>query len=382
MLSEVLADILNLSVTIQQIPAPTFHEVRRTAFIQERFLQEDLVDVSVDEIGNVYGCFPGTGNMPPVVVSAHTDTVFPLSVDLKTSYDDAKIFGPGIGDNSVGVASLLGLIWCLKGRSAEREKLQKPGCSNLDGDVWVVANVGEEGLGDLRGMRAIIDRFGSSPTAYIILEGMALGQIYHRGLGVRRYRITSRTQGGHSWVDFGRPSAINEIAKFINHLTSIPIPERPRTTLNVGVIHGGTSVNTIAPEASIELDLRSESKQVLSTLVAQVEMLVNKLNRPEVAFSYEVIGDRPVGEISPNHPLIRLAKQSLEDVGIEPCLNIGSTDANIPLSRGLPAVCLGLTTGGGAHTVEEYINTKPLEQGIKQLIAVVEGMLVKEATDT
>lgn len=381
MLSEVLANILDLSVAIQQIPAPTFHEERRTAFIQELFLQEDLVDVSVDEIGNVYGCFPGTGKMPPVVVSAHTDTVFPLSVDLKTSCVDAKIYGPGIGDNSVGVASLLGLIWCLKGRSAERGKLQKPGCSNLCGDVWVVANVGEEGLGDLRGMRAIIDRFGSSPTAYIILEGMALGQVYHRGLGVRRYRITSRTQGGHSWVDFGRPSAINEIAKFIDYLISIPIPERPRTTLNVGVIRGGTSVNTIAPEASIELDLRSESEQVLSTLVAQVEMLVNKSNRPEVGFSYEVIGDRPVGEISPEHPLIRLAKQSLEDVGIEPCLNIGSTDANIPLSRGLPAVCLGLTTGGGAHTIDEYINTKPLKQGIKQLIAVVEGMLVKEAAD-
>jgi acetylornithine deacetylase/succinyl-diaminopimelate desuccinylase-like protein len=376
MLSEVLADILDLSVTIQQIPAPTFHEERRTAFIQELFLQEDLVNVSVDEMGNVYGCFPGIGNMPPVVVSAHTDTVFPLSVDLKTSYDDAKIYGPGIGDNSVGVASLLGLIWCLKGRSAEQGKLQKPGCSNLCGDVWVVANVGEEGLGDLRGMRAIIDRFGSSPTAYIILEGMALGQVYHRGLGVRRYRITSRTQGGHSWVDFGRPSAINEIAKFIDYLISIPIPERPRTTLNVGVIRGGTSVNTIAPEASIELDLRSESKQVLSMLIAQVEMLVNKSNRPEVVFLYEVIGDRPVGEISPEHPLIRLAKQSLEDVGIEPCLNIGSTDANIPLSCGLPAVCLGLTTGGGAHTVDEYINTKPLEQGIKQLIAVVEGILV------
>jgi acetylornithine deacetylase/succinyl-diaminopimelate desuccinylase-like protein len=381
MLSDVLANILDLSVTIQQIPAPTFHEERRTAFIQELFLQEDLVDVSVDEIGNVYGCFPGMGNLSPVVVSAHTDTVFPLSVDLKPSYDGAKIYGPGIGDNSVGVASLLGLIWCLKERSAERGKLQKPSCSNLCGDVWVIANVGEEGLGDLSGMRAVIDRFGNSPTAYIILEGMALGQVYHRGLGVRRYRITAQTQGGHSWVDFGRPSAITEIAKFINHLISIPIPERPRTTLNVGVIHGGTSVNTIAPEASIELDLRSESKQVLSTLVAQVEMFVNKSNRPEIGFSYEVIGDRPVGEISPDHPLIRLAKQSLEGVGIEPCLNIGSTDANIPLSLGLPAVCLGLTTGGGAHTVDEYINTKPLEQGIKQLIAVVEGMLVNEAED-
>lgn len=382
MLSPILDDILNLSVTIQQIPAPTFHEEHRTAFMHERFLEEGLVDVSVDEIGNVYGCFPGIGNKPPVVVSAHIDTVFPLSINLKSSSDETRIFGPGIGDNSVGVASLLGLIWCLKERCAERGKLHKSGYSDLCGDVWFIANVGEEGLGDLRGMRAVIDHFGSNPGAYIILEGMALGQVYHRGLGVKRYRISAKTQGGHSWVDFGRPSAINEIAKFIDHLISIPVPERPRTTLNVGVIRGGTSVNTIAPEACIELDLRSESKQILSKLAAQVEMLVNTFKRPGVGFSYELIGNRPVGEISPDHPLIRLAKQSLEDVGIEPCLNIGSTDANIPLSLGLPAVCLGLTTGGAAHTVDEYINTKPLELGIKQLISVVEGMLLEIASDT
>ena len=135
-------------------------------------------------------------------------------------------------------------------------------------------------------------------------------------------------------------------------------------------------MNTIAPEAQLELDLRSESAQTLFDLVEQVEMLVRRSNRSEVEFSLEVIGDRPVGEISPNHPLILLVKRSLEDVGIEPCLNIGSTDANIPLSLDLPAVCLGLTTGGGAHTVNEYINTKPLEDGMKQLVSVVDGVFM------
>ena len=374
MKSNIYSDIVNLAVTIQQIPAPTFSEEKRAAYVHKRFLNEHLLDVSVDEIWNVYGRIPGSGDVPPVVVSAHLDTVFPQSVDLNVSYVEDKIFGPGIGDNSLGVASLFGLIWHLRRHSSRSIRDMDKNFSDLSGDIWLVANVGEEGLGDLAGMRAVVDRFANRPAAYIVLEGMALGQIYHRGLGVRRYEISAKTPGGHSWVDYGRPSAIHELAALIDRLTSIPIPDEPRTTLNVGIIHGGTSVNTIAPEATIELDLRSESAQTLSSLVSQVEILVSESNLPEVEFSIEVIGDRPVGEISSAHPLIRLAKHGLEDVGITPTLNIGSTDANIPLSRGLPAVCLGLTTGGGAHTANEFISIEPLEKGMKQLIAVVEGI--------
>ena len=374
MKSNFLADILNLAVSIQQIPAPTFSEEQRAAYVHKRFINEHLLDVSVDEIWNVYGRIPGSGDMPPVVVSAHLDTVFPQSVELKVSYVEDKIFGPGIGDNSLGVASLFGLIWHLRRRASRRGRDVNQIYSDLSGDIWLVANVGEEGLGDLVGMRAVVDRFANRPAAYVVLEGMALGQIYNRGLGVRRYQITAKTLGGHSWVDYGRPSAIHELAALIDRLASLPIPDEPRTTLNVGVIHGGTSINTIAPEATIELDLRSESAQTLSSLISQVEMLVSEANLPEVEFSIEMIGDRLVGEISSDHPLIRLAKHGLEDVGIKPCLNIGSTDANIPLSRGLPAVCLGMTTGGGAHTVNEFISIEPLEQGMKQLISVVEGI--------
>jgi len=374
MKSNIYSDIVNLAVTIQQIPAPTFSEEQRAAYVHKRFLNEHLLDVSVDEIWNVYGRIPGSGDVPPVVVSAHLDTVFPQSVDLNVSYVEDKIFGPGIGDNSLGVASLFGLIWYLRRHSSRPIRDVNKISSDLAGDIWLVANVGEEGLGDLVGMSAVVDRFANRPAAYIVLEGMALGQIYHRGLGVRRYQISAKTPGGHSWVDYGRPSAIHELAALIDQLTSIPIPDEPRTTLNVGIIHGGTSVNTIAPEATIELDLRSESAQTLSSLVSQVEILVSESNLPEVEFSIQVIGDRPVGEISSTHPLIRLAKHCLEDVGITPTLNIGSTDANIPLSRGLPAVCLGLTTGGGAHTANEFISIEPLEKGMKQLSAVVEGI--------
>ena len=356
-----LSRTLDLAVAIQQIPAPTFSEARRAAFVREQFLAEGLFNVSIDSLGNVYGRQPGAGLARPLVVSAHTDTVFPESVDLKVTRENGKISGPGIGDNSLGVAGLFGLLWCLRQRSIA-----------LPGDLWLVANVCEEGLGNLRGMRAVVDRFGANALAYIILEGMSLGQIYHRGLDVLRYRIKITTPGGHSWVDHGRPSAIHELAALITRLTALPLLSHPRTTLNVGVITGGTTVNSIAAEASLELDLRSESAQVLLSLAAQVESIVAAFNRQGVQATAEISGQRPAGEISSMHPLVRLAARSLEAQGIQPSLNVGSTDANIPLSLGLPAVCLGLSTGCGAHTVEETIHTAPLAQGLDQLAVVVE----------
>lgn len=353
--------VLDLAVSIQQIPAPTFEEIKRAQFVHEKFLQGGLTDVSIDTLGNVYGRLPGTGTAPALVISAHLDTVFPESTDLRVTYSAERIAGPGIGDNSLGVAGLFGLLWALYQRGV-----------SLDHDVWLVANVGEEGLGDLNGMRAVVDRFGDSVQAYIVLEGMALGQIYYRGLGVKRYCVRVQTQGGHSWVDYGRPSAVHELAKIITHLSDLPVVERPRTTLNVGVIKGGTTVNTIASEAHLELDLRSEEAGILEDLSARVEDLVAASNRPGVMVSAEVIGRRPAGEISLDHPLVQLAARCLQKQGISPRINIGSTDANIPLSLGLPAICIGLTAGSGAHTVDEFIYKPPLGQGLAQLISIVE----------
>jgi acetylornithine deacetylase/succinyl-diaminopimelate desuccinylase-like protein len=243
----------------------------------------------------------------------------------------------------------------------------------LPGDLWLVANVGEEGLGDLCGMRAVVDRFGERAIAYLVIEGMALGQIYHRALGVQRYRIHAHTAGGHSWVDYGRPSAIHELAGLVTRLSALDVPEQPRCSLNVGMISGGISVNTIAPQAQMELDLRSEEAPALDELVGRVSELVDAANRQGVQVSMEVIGKRPAGEISETHPLVQLAKRCLRSQGIKPNLTIGSTDANIPLSRGLPAICLGLSAGHGAHTKDEYIYSSPLKSGLKQLLAVVEG---------
>jgi acetylornithine deacetylase/succinyl-diaminopimelate desuccinylase-like protein len=360
-----VARVLDLAVAIQQIPAPPFGEAQRGAFLRERFLVEGLQDVAVDDIGNVFGRIPGLGQLPPVVVSAHLDTVFPYGTDLQVQREADKVFGPGIGDNSLGLAGLMGLLWALR---------QKSNQITLPGDVWLVANVGEEGLGDLRGMRAVVDRFGDGVCAYLILEGMALGQIYHRGLGVQRYRITVSTPGGHSWVDYGKPSAIHELGNLVTRLTAVPVPAQPRSSLNVGVITGGTSVNTIAAEAHLELDLRSENGVALNQLVHQVEALVNSASRPDVAVTLDLIGRRPAGKLASNHPLVRLAKRCLQMQGIQSNLTIGSTDANIPLSRGLPAICIGLSTGYGAHTVNEYIHVGPLFQGMAQLVAVVEGI--------
>jgi acetylornithine deacetylase/succinyl-diaminopimelate desuccinylase-like protein len=360
---QLVNQVLELAIEIQQIPAPTFNESKRGAFIYERFIQENLKDVEIDEIGNVLGRLPGSGSTLPIIVSAHLDTVFPSGTDLGYERLAEKVAGPGIGDNAVGLAGLFGLLWELNQRQVI-----------LNSDLWLVANVGEEGLGDLRGMREVVNRFAGQIQAYIILEGMALGQVYHRGLGVRRFRITVNTSGGHSWVDFGKPSAVHELVRIVTRLLAIQIPEGPRTTMNVGVISGGTSVNTIAAEASLDLDLRSEDVATLDELVNSVEGIFQESQSPDVRVSVELIGQRPVGEISQNHPLIALAVQGLEVVGIQPRLNIGSTDANIPLSLGYPAICLGLTTGNGAHTGDEYINLPPLDLGLKQLLLVIEGL--------
>ncbi|MBW1903027.1 MAG: M20/M25/M40 family metallo-hydrolase [Deltaproteobacteria bacterium] len=367
--------VINLAETIQGIPAPSLDEGERSIFIKSQFEGVGLSNVLVDGIGNVYGRLSGAGGACPLVISAHLDTVFSRGTDLSGRRDGDKIYGPGIGDNSLGVAGLIGLFWALcqrdssRGRSGDAPDMLP--C--LPGDIWLVANVGEEGLGDLMGMRTVVDRFSKDALAYIVLEGLALGQVYNRGLGVRRYRISSHTVGGHSWVDFGQPSAINELAALIMRLTGLETPERPRTTFNVGVISGGISVNTIAPQAHMELDLRSEGAGELKELARRIEGLVREGNQPGIQFTYEVIGDRPTGEIPAAHPLVELAMHSLRSQGIQPHLNIGSTDANVPLSRGFPAVCVGLSTGHGAHTVDEYIDAAPLALGLAQLVDLVEG---------
>lgn len=364
-MNDLVNRIIELAIQIQQIPAPTFEERKRAEFVCKLFTKEGLEDIAIDEAGNAYARWKAAGqpsrNPRPLIVSAHLDTVFPAGTDLSIKRPAGQIYGPGLGDNSLGVAALFGLLWILRERGFEPA-----------GDLWLVANVCEEGLGDLRGMKAVVDRFGGDVRAYLVLEGLALGHVYHRAVGVKRYRITARTAGGHSWSDYGRPSAIHELAKLVVQLSSLDLPSQPRTTMNVGRIWGGTSVNVIASEATLELDLRSEGQDTLAQLIAVTEKLIQTANRPNVRVEAQVIGQRPAGEISPQHPLVKLGEDCLREQGINAVLTSGSTDANVPLSRGYPAVVMGVSTGGSAHTVNEYINTGPVALGMEQLARFVQ----------
>lgn len=363
-MSDIANRVTELAVQIQQIPAPTFEEKQRGEFVCKMFTAQGLADVSIDEVGNVAGRLPGVSTQhalqKPLIVSAHLDTVFPAETELDVRREGEKIYGPGLGDNSLGVASLFGLLWMLR-----EQGIQVPG------DIWFVANTGEEGLGDLRGMKAVVERYGGDVQAYLVIEGLALGHVYHRAVGVKRYRVTARTTGGHSWSDYGKPSAIHELAKLIVQLASLQLPGHPRTTMNVGRINGGTSINVIASEASFDLDLRSEGQEFLAELVGAVERLIRNANREDVRVEAEVIGHRPAGEIRPGHPLVKLAEECLREQGLSPNLTSGSTDANVPLSKGYPAVVLGVSTGGSAHTVNEFIHTGPVASGLEQLVRFV-----------
>jgi tripeptide aminopeptidase len=357
-----LSNLIDLAIQIQQIPAPTFSEGQRAEFVRGLFVNEGLQDVSMDSLGNVFARLAGKQKKSkPLIVSAHLDTVFPNSINLQIKKEAEKIVAPGIGDNSLGVAVLFGILWSLRERNIE-----------LPHDVWFVANVGEEGLGDLCGMRAVVERFDKNVIGYLVLEGLALGHVYHRAIGVRRYRITAKTAGGHSWSDYGQPSAVHELAGLVTQLTALRLPRQPRTTMNVGKFDGGTGINVLASEAKCELDLRSEDPAALSKLIYQVEELFRFADRDGVKILAEIIGQRPAGEIPAEHPLVKLAVNCMHEQGMSAVLTSGSTDANIPLSRNIPAVVMGITTGGGAHTTHEYIDLEPIEKGMDSVVKFVE----------
>ncbi len=359
-----------LCVEIQQIPAPTGAEELRADWVEARFRSLGLADIVRDEALNVYARVPGRQpdrqSSPALLVSAHTDTVFPQETDLTVRIDpeSGHIAGPSIGDNSTGLAGLMMLAEMLAG-------LEQPPV-----DIWLVANSTEEGLGDLKGIRAAVDRLQDRLGAVLVLEGMGLGRIVHGGLGVRRYRIHASAPGGHSWGDFGSASAIHCLAALATDITRLNIPQQPRTSYNIGKFGGGTSVNTIAQHAALELDLRSIAPETLAQLDEQVQRLIKRHQRHHnkvqsgVVFSVEAIGNRPAGQIPESHPLVQAASAVLAHLGIPERLDvrISSTDANIPLSRGIPSVCIGLTEGGDAHRLSEWIDPKPLTKGMQQLL--------------
>jgi tripeptide aminopeptidase len=354
---ECAQDVLKLAAEIAKIPAPTNREHLRSAYISTLMSGLGFVDIWTDDLGDITGVVRGVLPSPQVLIAGHIDTVFPIETPLSISVGATKSFGPGIGDNSLGVAAALKIPAMLSRANVQTAT-----------DVIVTGNVGEEGLGDLRGMKAVMDRH-SGVGAVIALEGHNLGRVTHVAVGSRRYRVTATGPGGHSWGDFGNVNAIHAAADIIHQLAAIELPANPKTTLNVGMIEGGISVNTIAPSASFLLDLRSVDEQALDRLSGEVEAVFER-QIPDMDVSFEIIGERPAGVVQTDSRIIRLASSILESIGIQPIGDASSTDANIPISRGIPAVCIGLTTGGNVHREDEFIDNDPIAEGLYQLLAL------------
>jgi tripeptide aminopeptidase len=355
----VTPDVLELTALISAVPSPTGEETAKSLLV-ERLLATAGLAAERDAIGDVVGVIPGQSGSQPgtprLLIAAHIDTVFPIATPLEVKRSADRLSGPGVGDNSVAVAAAIKLADLL------RIAGEVPAV-----DVLLTGNVGEEGLGNLRGIREVLAS-RSDIGAVVALEGHNLGRVTHVAVGSRRFRITVKGPGGHSWGDFGRPNAIHGLSRLIAELDAIPLPRSPKTTLNVGMISGGVSVNTIAPEASCLLDLRSIDESALRRLSDRVTRLVERSSRGDaVVYTADSIGERPAGVVSADSPIVRIAAGTLSALGLEPSFDASSTDANVAIAAGIPAVCIGLTTGGNVHRTDEFIDLEPVSNGVAQL---------------
>ncbi|MBC8163671.1 MAG: M20/M25/M40 family metallo-hydrolase [Roseiflexaceae bacterium] len=350
--------VIETAIAVQQIPAPTFAENQRGAWVRQRMQQIGLADVSVDPIGNVYGRVPGHKPGRSLLIAAHLDTVFAAHTDLAVRREGRRIYGPGLGDNSLGVAGLLHLGHAL------REHQIVPAH-----DIWLVANVCEEGLGDLRGMRAALQHLRDRIQTVIALEGTGHDRIVHEAVGVRRYKITAAAPGGHSWQNFGAPSAIHTLVRLAERLTHLEMPQ-PRSSFNIGVIEGGTSVNAIAESAALLLDLRSVDPHGLESLVQQTEAFIAAARAADtrITITAAIVGDRPAGRISRDHVLVRTAAAAYHAAGATVAYGVGSTDANVAISMGIPAICVGIADGANAHRLDEYVEIDRIGPGMCALL--------------
>ena len=350
-------EVVRQTLALSRVPSPTFYEDEKARVVCERFRSVGLRDVRIDAVGNALGRRPGNGGGGAVLLAAHIDTVFPAGTPLDSRRENGYLRGPAVGDNSLGVASLLALASALDQAGITTER-----------DLLFAADVGEEGLGDLRGMKEIMRHHGKEVTATLALEGHTLGRVTHRAVGSRRLRITVAGPGGHSWGDFGRPNAIHVLAQIITQLAHLPIAAEPRSSFNVGRVEGGVSINTIAPSAWCELDIRSEEQAELERLMAWIAGVLKRRQPREIDVRVETVGDRPAGSIAEDAPIVAICSAALRALGIEPTLEASSTDANVPISLGIPAVCLGITRGGGAHRTDEFIEIGPIASGLRQLV--------------
>jgi len=355
---ELLPDVITLTTRLAEVSAPTGDEQARSLFVRNWLSECGFTEIWSDDLGDVVSTAPGTRPGRPVLIAAHLDTVFRAGTDLTVTRSGNRLSGPGVGDNSLGIAALLTLPVML-GRLELRPEV----------DLMLALTVGEEGLGNLRGIRAVFDAFPDVGAA-IALEGHNLGRVTHMAVGSRRVKIVAMGPGGHSWGAFGQPNAIHALANIIAELDALPLSESPKTTLSVGLIEGGVSVNTIAPTASCIVDMRSTDAAALAKLADRVERIVRDAGRGGIATEHLVLGERPAGTVSRKSRIVEVATDVLASLGIDAIRDASSTDANIPISLGIPAICLGITDGGNAHREDEYIEIEPIATGLTQLLLI------------
>ena len=347
--------VAELAQRICEIPAPTGNEQARAQLVAS-LLRKRGYTPEIDAINNVYTRRGKRGNGPVLLLLAHTDTVFPQATPISIERNADILRGPSIGDNSLSVAAMISTLDILDELGRE-----------TDADIVAVADVGEEGLGNLLGARTAVERYREKLGAVIAIDGK-LGRITHIAVGSKRWRITVRGPGGHSYGAFGTPSAIHGLGRIIAAIADLQVPREPKTTYNVGIIEGGTSVNTIASRATALLDLRSTDVASLDRVADQVRAIVQQRAGPGLQTEIEVLGERPAGERSQSDPLVQLAAEALTWLGIEPKYEASSTDANVPISLNIPAVCIGITQVEQAHTLEEFVHVQPIGNGLAQLV--------------
>jgi tripeptide aminopeptidase len=351
--SDVTETVVHRTIEIARVPAPTGAEGERAALVRSWWEVDGLRDVHTDGIGNVWGRVRG-GDGPVVILCAHLDTVFGSDVPHVVQVDGETLMGPSVGDDSVGLAAL----------SAAGMSLSAEGMP-----VWLLATVGEEGLGNLRGVNAALDAPPAPVAAFVAVEGNYLGRVSTVGVGSVRRRVRVHGPGGHAWEAADAPSAVHCLARLVAAIAAIPRPSG--TSVNVGRVGGGEGINVRAREAWFELDLRADDPDGLTAIARSVEDALGHVD-PPLTLDQEQLGDRPAGHVDPRHPLVRAAKDALSDVGTSSVSPATSTDANAAHARGIPAVAVGVTRGSGEHTAQEWIETGPIDDGVRALARTVE----------
>ena len=371
------AAITEEQIRICSIPASPFGERERAEYLSRKFSELGLTEVEIDEEGNCLGLLRGSSPAPLIVVSAHLDTVFSKDTNFEVVRRANRLFAPGIADDGCGLVALLALA-----QAIQTEQIP------LEGSILFVGTVGEEGEGNLRGVRHLFTkgRWAKHVDAFLSFDGPGVDRITNRALGSRRYRVEVSGPGGHSWGDFGLPNPVHAIGRAISRLASYPAPKEPRTTFNVGRIEGGRSVNSIPSEATMEVDLRSAAEVELQRLDAFFRRAVrdavdeeNAKRRPSdplLKLRVDLIGERPTGETPADSPLVEIAMEATKLLGVEPRLDQSSTDSNLPISLGIPAITLGAGgTSGSSHSLDEWYDPRGRDLGLKRGLLVILGLI-------